>query len=59
MVKKHTAKSFEPKYIGDYGMIKLMGHKIQLQHCQGGPIREEHLDHIKYVLPEDRYKYYS
>ena len=55
MVKNHTAKPFEPKYIGDYRIVKLVGHKVQLQSCQGGPTKEEHLDHTKYVLPVDRY----
>ena len=55
MVKNHTAKPFEPKYVGDYWIIKLVGHKVYLQPCQGGPVREEHLDYIKYVLPTDRY----
>ena len=55
MIKNHTAKPFEPKYIGDYRIIKIVGHKVQLQPCQGGPTKEEHLDHIKYVLPADRY----
>ena len=32
-----------------------MENKVQLQPCQGGPVREEYLDHIKYVLPVDRY----
>ena len=55
MVKNHTVKPFEPKYVGDYCIVKLIGHNVQLQPCQGGPSREEHLDHIKYVLPADRY----
>ena len=55
MIKNHTTKPFEPKYIGDYRIIKLMGHRAQLQPCKGGPIKEEHLDHIKYVLPAGRY----
>ena len=55
MVRHHTAKPFEPEYISDYRIIKLVGHKVHLQPCQGGPTREEHLDHIKYVLPADRY----
>ena len=55
MVRNHTAKPFEPKDVGDYHIIKLVGHKVQLQPCQGGPTREEHLDHIKYILPADRY----
>ena len=33
----------------------MVGHKVHLQPCQRGPVREEHLDHIKYVLPADRY----
>ena len=55
MVKNHTAKPFKSKYIGDYRITKLIGHKVHLQPCQGEPTREEHLDHIKYVLPADRY----
>ena len=55
MVKNHTARPFEPKYIGDYRITKLIGHKVHVQPCQGGPTREEYLDHIKYVLPADRY----
>ena len=55
MIKNHTAKPFEPKYIGDYRIVKLVGHKAQFQPCQGGAMKEGHLDHIKYVLPADRY----
>ena len=55
MVKNHTVKPFEPKYVGDFRIVKLLGHKVQLQPTQGGPTREEHLDHIKYVLPAERY----
>ena len=54
MVKNHTAKPFDV-YVGDYQIVKLVGHKVHLQPCQGGHVREEHLDHIKYVLPADRY----
>ena len=54
MVKNYTAKRFEPKYVGDYWIVNLVGHKVNLQPCQGGPVREEHLDHIKYVLPTDQ-----
>ena len=56
MVKNHTAKPFEPKYVVAITvLLSWSGHKVQLQPCQGGPTREEHLDHIKYVLPADRY----
>ena len=37
MIKSHTAKPFEPKYIGDFRIVKIIGHKIQLQPVQGGP----------------------
>ena len=37
MVKNHTPKPSEPKYVGDYRVLKLVGHKVQLQPCQGGP----------------------
>ena len=54
MIKNHTAKPFEPKYIGDFRIVKIIGHKVQLQPVQGGPLKEEHLDHIKHVLPAER-----
>ena len=55
MIKNHTAKHFEPKYVGDYRIIKITSHKVQLQPIHGGPVQEEHLNHIKYVLPAERY----
>ena len=30
MIKNHTAKPFKPKYIGDYRVVKMVGHKVQL-----------------------------
>ena len=54
MVINHTAKPFEPKYIGNYRIVKLVGHRTQIQPCQAGPMKEEHLDHIKHVLPADQ-----
>ena len=47
VIKNHTVKLFEPKYIGDFRIVKILGHKVQLQPVQGGPLKEEHLDHIK------------
>ena len=55
MIKNHMAKPFEPKYVADFRIVKIVGHKVQLQPTQGGPTREEHLDHIKCVLPAERY----
>ena len=55
MIKNYTAKSFEPKHIRDFRIVKIIGHKVQFQPVQGGPLKEEHLDHIKYVLPAERY----
>ena len=31
MIKNHTAKPFEPKYVGDYRIIKITGHKVLLK----------------------------
>ena len=55
MIKNHMAKPFEPKYIGDYRIIKITGHKVLLKSLKTGQEKEEHLDHIKYVLPADRH----
>ena len=55
MIRNHTAKPFEPKHIGDFRIVKILGHKVLLQPVWGRPLKEEHLDHIKYVLPAERY----
>ena len=55
MIKNHTAKAFEPKYVGDYRIIRITGHKVLLKSLKTGQEKEEHLDHIKYVLPADRH----
>ena len=55
MIKNHTAEPFEPKYVGDYRIIKITGHKVLLKALKTGQEKEEHLDHIKYVLPADRH----
>ena len=31
MIKNHTAKAFEPKYVGDYRIIRITGHKVLLK----------------------------
>ena len=41
MIKNHTAKPFELKYIGDYRIVKLIGHRAQLQPCQGQEITQD------------------
>ena len=55
MIKNHTAKPFEPRYIGDFRIVRIMGHKALLRSIKTGQEREEHLDYIKYVLPADRH----
>ena len=40
MIRNQTAKPFEPKYIGDFRIVKIIGHKVQLQPAQGRPLRE-------------------
>ena len=36
MIKNHTAKPFEPKYVGDYRIIKITGHKVLLKSLKTG-----------------------
>ena len=40
MTKNHMAKSFEPKYIGDYRIIKITGHKVLLKSLKTGQERK-------------------
>ena len=46
---------FDPKYVGDYGVVSLKGNQVEIQPAIGGPTEMKHIKHVKYVLPIDIY----
>ena len=54
MIKDHTAGPWDPKYIGDYRVVKSYATQVDLRPVVGGKIRKAHITDIKYVLPADQ-----
>ena len=50
MIRNHTAGPFDPKYIGDYRVVAIKGHQVELKSAHGGKTRMEHITHVKYRL---------
>ena len=55
LIQNHTKGPFDPKYIGDYGVISLKGNQVEIQPAVGGPTEMKHIKHVKYILPADKY----
>ena len=54
MIKDHTAGPWEPKYKGDYRVVRSFASQVELKPVGGGKIRRAHITDLKYVLPADQ-----
>ena len=55
LIQNHNKGPFDPKYIGDYRVVSLKGNQVEIQPAVGGPTEMKHIEHIKYILPANRY----
>ena len=55
MIQNHNEGPFDPKYIGDYRVVSLKGNQVEIQPAVGGPTEMQHIKHVKYIIPADRY----
>ena len=55
LVQNHVKGPFDPKFIGDYRVVALIGNQVEIQPATGGPTEMKHIKHVKYILPTDRY----
>ena len=53
LIRNHTAKSFEPRYVGDCCVVSLKGNQVEVKPVQGGSTHFVHVSDVKYVLPID------
>ena len=52
LVQNHVKGPFDPKFIG---MVAVKGNQVEKQPEIGGPTEMKHINHVKYILPADRY----
>ena len=53
LIKNHTAKAFQPRYIGNYRIVSFKGNQVKVHKTKGGNTTWVHLTDIKYILPVD------
>ena len=53
LIKDHTAKAFQPHYVGNYRIVSFMGNQVEVHKTKGGNTTWVHLTDVKYILPVD------
>ena len=53
LIKDHTAKVFQPHYVGNYRIVSFKGNQVEVHKTKGGNTTWVHLMDIKYILPVD------
>ena len=53
LIKDHTAKAFQPCYVGNYRIVSFKGNQVEVCKTEGGNTTWVHLTDVKYILPVD------
>ena len=53
LIKDHTAKAFQPHYVGNYRIVSLKGNQVEVRKTEGGNTTWVHLTDVKYIVPVD------
>ena len=53
LIKDHTAKAFQPHYVGNYRIVSFKGNQTEVHKTKGGNTTWVHLTDVKYILPVD------
>ena len=53
LIKDHTAKAFQPHYVGNYRIVSFKGNQVEICKAKGGNTTWVHLTDTKYILPVD------
>ena len=51
LIKDHTAKAFQPCYVGNYRIVSFKGNQVEVHKTEGGNTTWVHLSNVKYILP--------
>ena len=53
LIKDHTAKAFQPHYVGNYRIVSFKENQVEVHKIEGGNTTWVHLTDVKYILPVD------
>ena len=52
-IKNHTAKAFQPRFKGNFRVIKQKGNQVEIKPAEGGETIKVHVTDIKKIIPAD------
>ena len=53
LIKNHTAKAFQPRFKGNFRVIKQKGNQVEIKPAEGGETTKVHVTDIKKAIPAD------
>ena len=53
LVKDHTAKAFQPRFKGNFRVIKQKGNQVEIRPAEGGETTKVHVTDIKKITPAE------
>ena len=53
LIKSHTAKAFQPRFKGNFCVIKQKGNQVEIKPAEGGETIKVHVTDIKKIIPAD------
>ena len=53
LIKTHTAKAFQPRFKGNFRVIKQKGNQVEIKPAEGGETIKVHVTDIKKIIPAD------
>ena len=53
LVKDHMAKAFQPRFKGNFHVIKQKGNQVEIRPAEGGETTKVHVTDIKKVTPAE------
>ena len=53
LIKNHTAKAFQPRFKGNFCVIKQKGNQVEIKPAEGGETIKVHVTDIKKIIPAE------
>ena len=53
LIKNHTAAPFDPKYVGNFRVVKVIGNQVELVSSMEVKSKREHMKNVKYIKPAE------
>ena len=53
LIKNHTAKAFQPRFEGNFCVIKQKGNQVEIKPAEGGETIKIHVTDIKKIIPAE------